>query len=431
MFLRGAEPLKTPFPSVRQKGCVSVGVTGGKVLILNTGSSSVKFGLYSPEADSLLFRGRIERLGTERATLITERFYGSSTGDGEVMEEEPTDVKDAKRAIPFILDLLLRQHALGSLKEIVAVGHRVVHGGERYDRAALVTEEVKADIRAFAKFAPLHNPHNLVGIERCERLLKGTVNVAVFDTAFHQTMPEKAYRYGLGAELHEKYGIRKYGFHGTNHKYCSIAAGELLGTRPRRIITCHLGNGSSITAIQDGMSIDTSMGFTPTDGLIMGTRSGAIDPEAVLYLLRELHQTPERIDEFLNRKSGLKSIAGSADVRDIWRKARRGEQEAILALDMLVYQVVKYIGSYAAVMGGLDCLVFSGGIGENAWYVRSAICNLLGHLGIRIDTEQNQRSHWLITAPQSRVPVLVIRANEELQIGRDVSAGIASIGQKE
>ncbi len=394
---------------------------GPKVLVINAGSSSIKFAIYLIPADSLLIKGHIDRLGSEQCTFKVDRFYAGPTGIGEVVEQQPFHLKDVKHAIPFILDYLLKEGILKSLDEIVAVGHRVVHGADKYNSAALINAEVKQNIRHLSKYAPLHNPHNLVGIERCEKLLKGVHQVAVFDTAFHQSMPNWTYLYGIDPDFYAEHGIRKYGFHGTSHKYCSLKATEFLGFMPKRMITCHLGNGSSITAIKNGLSVDTSMGFTPTDGLIMGTRSGAIDPEVILYLLRELKQKPEKIDQFLNKESGLKSIAGSGDVRDIWNNARHGDQQSALALDMLSYEIARYIGGYAATLNGLDCLVFTAGIGENAWYVRAAVCANLSFLGLQIDEDKNQRNHHDITGPDSIVKVFVIPANEELQIAREAA----------
>jgi len=387
------------------------------ILVLNAGSSSVKFALYSPEHDALLVRGRIERVGTPEAMLRFERFFSGGSGTEEEVQEYPVMV-GADNALPFLLDLLLRERLLGSLRDIAAVGHRVVHGGALYAAAAVVDDKVLRDIEELSRFAPLHQPHNLHGIRQSMRLLR-VPNVAVFDTAFHQTMKPKVYLYGISPELYRRYGIRKYGFHGTNHKRCALAAGEILGGMPRRMVTCHLGNGSSVTAVLDGKSVDTSMGFTPTDGLLMGTRSGAMDPEAVLYLLRELHKSPKKIGEFLNQESGLKAIAGTEDVRDIWRMACDGDENAKLALDMLAYRIAGFIGSYAAALNGLDCLVFTGGIGENAWYVRSEVCRQLGHLGVRLDTDRNQANVQEISAQDGKVKVLIIPADEELQIGRE------------
>ncbi len=401
-----------------------IGTPKDKVLVLNTGSSSVKFGLYSIKEDALLLKGRVERLGSPDALLVLERFYGSGEDAGTLMEERPAGARDVHHAIPLILDLLLKERFLRSLDEILAVGHRVVHGAETYTTAVVVTSVVEEDIRELSRFAPLHNPFNLDGIRRCKALVGGAPSVAVFDTAFHHTMPREVFLYGISPRLYERFGVRKYGFHGTNHKYCSLRAKELLGTMPKRLVTCHLGNGSSVTAIEDGLSVDTSMGFTPTDGLIMGTRSGAIDPEAVLYLTRELRLSPEKVDAFLNKESGLKAIAGSSDMRDIRRKADRGDPDARLALDMLIYRIRRFIGGYAATLGGLDCLVFTGGIGENAWYVREAVCERLEYLGILLDRTKNRANDHEISSSESKVKVFVIPANEELQIARETRDAI-------
>lgn len=390
----------------------------GKILIINTGSSSLKFALYDCEADSLLVKARFERLGTKRPEFISERFYDGATGPGEIIDEQPTKVEDVGDALKAALDFLLKERLLTSLNEIVAVGHRVVHGAEEFKEAVIATSDVQKRIKVLSQFAPLHNPFNLKGIELSQKLLK-VPQIAVFDTAFHQTLPKKAYLYGISLDFYKEHGIRKYGFHGTNHKYCALRLKEILGQMPRRLITCHLGNGSSITAIEDGRSIDTSMGFTPTDGLIMGTRSGAIDPEVILYLLRDLKQSPSKIDDFLNKESGLKSITGSADVRDIWAKVCKGDENAKLALEMLSYETARFIGAYAVALNGLDALLFTGGIGENAWYLRSEICNQLGHLGVMIDTDANQSNHEEISSQKAKVRTFVLKANEELQIGRE------------
>jgi len=390
--------------------------------VLNTGSSSVKFALYSIKEDALLIKGRLEGFKEGRAELVTEEYFKVRPADGEILQEEPIHIKDIHNAVPFVIDLLLKRRFLRSLDELAAVGHRVVHGGERYQTATVVDTHVIRDIQTLSKFAPLHNPFNLEGITRCQKLLPKLQNVAVFDTAFHQTMPKETFLYGIPTQLYDKYAIRKYGFHGTNHKYCSRAAKELLGALPKRMVTCHLGNGSSVTAVKNGYSIDTSMGFTPTDGIIMGTRSGAIDPEVVLFLLHELRMGPEKINELLNKHSGFKAIAGTSDMREIWLRTRKGDKDALLALHMLQESIAKYVGSYVTELDGLDCLVFTGGIGENAWYVRKGVCDQLGCFGVKLDAERNRANERVISADDSKVVVLVIPANEELQIGRETKA---------
>ena len=390
----------------------------GKILVLNTGSSSVKFSVYDLGSDTLLIKGGLDRLGEKGSTLVLERFYTTKGGLGETLEATPSRIKDVGHALPFILDLLLKEKTISSLKEITGVGHRVVHGAEKYAVATIVTPTVLRDIDSLSAFAPLHNPYNLQGIMRVQELLPGVPNVAVFDTAFHQTMEPKTYLYGLPPEYHDKDGIRKYGFHGTNHKYCSLRTAELLGKMPSKLITCHLGNGSSITAIRDGKSADTSMGFTPTQGLIMGTRSGVLDPEVVLYLVRRFRSV-DKVEEFLNKECGLKAIAGTSDMRDIWKAVNEGDPRAKLALDMLIGRVLHYVGAYAATLDGLECLVFTGGMGENAWYIREGACSGLTHLGVKLDQEKNRANAATISAPDSKVKVLVIKANEELQIGRE------------
>lgn len=387
--------------------------------MLNVGSSSIKCALYSPHDDALILTARLERLGSPEARLHLQRWYAAPGGVGEEILEAPVHLKNVAHALPFLLDLFLTEGLLRSLKEIIAIGHRVVHGGEFFSAAARIDDETLSRIEELAALAPLHQHQNLAGIRRARKLLPGVPDVAVFDTAFHQTMEEHVYLYGISPELYQQYGIRKYGFHGTNHKYCSGAAAELLGGMPARMVTCHLGNGSSVTALKSGRSVDTSMGFTPTDGLMMGTRSGAIDPEAVLYLLRELHKSPARIGEFLNKESGLKAIAGTEDLREIWGRAEHSDPFALLAFRMLCYRITLFIGGYAAVLDGLDSLVFSGGIGENAWYVREAVCGQLGHLGVLLDDERNRENALIISSSLSKVKVLVIPANEELQIARE------------
>jgi acetate kinase len=392
-----------------------------RILVLNAGSSSVKFSLYDPAADGLLLKGSIDRLGLPGTLLLLQRFYAAPDGLGETLEETPTHLKDVRHALPYILDLLLKERALRSLKDVAGIGHRVVHGAEKYTAATIITPAVLADIESLSAIAPLHNPYNLQGIRRCQELLPRVPNVAVFDTAFHQTIEPKTFLYGLPAEYYEKHGIRKYGFHGTNHKYCSLRAAEILGRMPSRLVTCHLGNGSSITAIKDGKSVDTSMGFTPTQGLIMGTRAGVLDPEVVLWLAKHFRSI-ERTEEFLNKECGLKAIAGTSDMREIWKAVNEGDGRAKLALEMLTARIIHYVGAYAATLGGLDCLVFSGGMGENAWYLREEVCASLRHLGVKLDEEKNLENAEIISAPDSKVKVLVLKANEELQIGREAKA---------
>ena len=310
------------------------------------------------------------------------------------------------------------------MSEIDAVGHRVVHGGERFADSVLITGEVLQGIKACCEIAPLHNPPNLFGIEACMEIMKGVPQVAVFDTAFHQTMPKVAYLYGLPYELYVKYGLRRYGFHGTSHKYVAQRAAELMGEHMSdlRIISCHLGNGASITAIKYGKSIDTSMGYTPLEGLIMGTRSGEIDPAIIPFLMEKENMTAQQIDDYLNRRSGILGISGlSSDFRDLESAANRGDDRSQLAIDVFAYKVKKYIGGYVAAMGGVDAIVFTAGLGENSPFMRDKICNGLEYLGTCIDPDLNKvrGKEREISVRRARVKIFVIPTNEELVIARD------------
>jgi acetate kinase len=313
------------------------------------------------------------------------------------------------------------------MSEISAVGHRVVHGGEKFSKSVLIDDEVMAAIKENIELAPLHNPANIMGIEACRNLMPSTPMVAVFDTAFHQTMPRKAFLYAVPYETYEKYGVRRYGFHGTSHKYVALRAAQLLGKpiEELKIITCHLGNGSSITAVKYGISVDTSMGFTPLEGLPMGTRSGNIDPAIIGYIMEKKNLTHEQVDETLNKKSGVLGLSGiSSDFRDLTSAAQKGVERAKIALEVFNYQVKKYIGSYAASMGGVDCIVFTAGIGENTPCVREEACSDLEFLGIYIDRKRNEsipkdKKEGFISSDCSKVAVLVIPTNEELMIARE------------
>ena len=335
-------------------------------------------------------------------------------------------LKDHNDAIQAVLNALLdSEHGvITSMKEIDAVGHRVAHGGDRFDKSVLITPEVKKYITDFIELAPLHNPANLTGIEVCEKLMPGVPNVAVFDTAFHQTMPEKAFLYAIPYKYYEKYKIRKYGFHGTSHKYVSQECAKMMDIpiENLKIITCHLGNGGSVTAVQGGISIDTSMGFTPLDGIAMGTRSGSIDAAAVLFLMRKEGLSIDEMDRILNKESGVYGISGvSSDFRDIEEAENEGNKRAAIALETFAYRVAKTIGEYVATMNGVDAIVFTAGLGENSGPTRQLICNYLGYLGIELDSYKNSlRGEEIeITTKQSRVQVFVIPTNEELVIARD------------
>jgi acetate kinase len=371
------------------------------------------------EAENVLAKGIAERIG------INNSFLKHEIKDGEkvIIEEE---LKDHQQAIELILQTLVssKHGVLNDITEINAVGHRVAHGGHKFSSSVIITEEVKEDIRELFIVAPLHNPPNLQGIEAMEKLLPDVPQVAVFDTAFHQTMPKYAYLYGLPYECYEKYKIRKYGFHGTSHKYVAQRAGELLGQSwdQLKIISCHLGNGASITAIKDGKSLENTMGFTPLEGLIMGTRSGDIDPAIVSFLMIKENMNIKEIESLLNKKSGVLGISGiSSDFRDLEEASKKGNERARLAIDMFVHDVKLHIGAYTAILEGLDVLIFTAGLGENGIEVRKNICINMEALGITIDETKNyvRGKEVEISKNGAKVKVLVIPTNEELMIARD------------
>ena len=339
-------------------------------------------------------------------------------------------MKNHAEAVQLVLDTLVSpEHGvIKSLSEISAVGHRVLHGGEKFSGSVVIDEKVIATIEECCELGPLHNPHNLTGIRACEKLMPGVPQVAVFDTGFHQTMPDYAYLYALPYEYYEKYHIRRYGFHGTSHRYVSMRAAEMLGKKPEelRIVTCHLGNGSSIAAVKNGKCYDTTMGLTPLEGILMGTRCGSIDPAIVPLLMKKENLTPDEIDTIMNKKSGILGLTGgvTSDNRDIEEGARNGNKRYQLIEAMLVHQLTKYIGGYAAAMGGVDAIVFAGGIGENNPHYRSRVAENLAFLGVKIDEELNQKAkrtsvEYDISAPDARVKMLVIPTNEELMIAKD------------
>ena len=389
-----------------------------KVLVINCGSSSLKYQLIDMEKEEVLAKGLCERIG------IDGRLKHEAIGKEKFVSEAP--LKDHNDAIQAVLNALLdSEHGvITSMKEIDAVGHRVAHGGDHFKKSVLITPEVKKYITDFIELAPLHNPANLTGIEVCEKLMPGVPNVAVFDTAFHQTMPEKAFLYAIPYKYYEKYKIRKYGFHGTSHKYVSQECAKMMDIpiENLKIITCHLGNGGSVTAVQGGISIDTSMGFTPLDGIAMGTRSGSIDAAAVLFIMRKEGLSIDEMDRILNKESGVYGISGvSSDFRDIEEAENEDNKRAAIALETFAYRVAKTIGEYVATMNGVDAIVFTAGLGENSGPTRQLICNYLGYLGIELDSYKNSlRGEEIeITTKQSRVQVFVIPTNEELVIARD------------
>jgi len=388
------------------------------VLVINCGSSSLKYQLINMENEDVLAKGLAERIGLDG--VIKHQVEGK--------EEVKLDDKlnNHKDAIKVVLDLLVDEKvgAIKSLDEIDVVGHRVVHGGEKFAGSVIINDEVIAAMEECIDLAPLHNPPNITGIKACQELMPNVTMTGVFDTAFHQTMSKKAYIYPLPYELYEELGVRKYGFHGTSHKYVANRVAELIGEdiEDLKIVTCHLGNGASATAIRGGKSVDTSMGLTPLEGLAMGTRSGSIDPAIITFLMNKKKMTIDEVDELLNKKSGVLGISGvSNDFRDIEKAAEEGNERAQLALDKFYYIVKKYIASYTAAMGGIDVLVFTAGLGENSIEARKAICEDLEYLGIEIDDENNnvRGKEQLISKEGKKVKVYVIPTNEELMIARE------------
>ena len=388
------------------------------ILVINAGSSSLKYQLIDMSAHNVLAKGLCERIGIEGSNLQ----HTNVAKDNKVKIEKP--MKDHSDAIQMVVDALVdKEHGvISSMDEIGAVGHRVVHGAETFADSYLITEDVKAALEECVPLAPLHNPANIIGINACEKIMPGVPQVGVFDTAFHQTMPAKAYMYGLPYEMYEKDKIRKYGFHGTSHKYVAQEAAKFLGKDAKdiKIITCHLGNGSSISAVDGGKCVDTSMGFTPLDGVVMGTRTGTMDPAVVTFLLNKGMSSKE-VDNVMNKQSGVFGISGvSSDFRDLSAAATEGNGRAKLALEMFAYGAKKYIGSYAAAMGGVDAVVFTAGVGENDAQTRADITQGLEFMGIKVDNEKNStRGTVDISADDATVKTLVIPTNEELMIAID------------
>lgn len=390
------------------------------IMVVNCGSSSMRFKLFDMESTySVLADGMIEKIGKEKSFFK----YRSKRmkKDSEQVRELP--VRDHGKAVELMTRTLL-DPKVGVFKgklQLDAVGHRVVHGGEEFSKSALITKGVKEVIQNCVEIAPLHNPPNLMGIRACEAAFPHVPQVAVFDTAFHQTMPKRAYIYGLPYELYERYHIRKYGFHGSSHEYISQKAAIILkrDIRKLKIITCHLGNGASIAAVKGGVSVDTSMGLTPLEGLVMGTRTGDMDPAVVTFLMKKEHLSPDEMDRLLNKKSGLRGVSGvSNDLREIMEAAEHGNDRAQIAIDLFCYRITKYIGSYAAAMGGVDAVVFAGGIGENAVDVRAKVLAPLGFMGIKLDEAKNRakEKEKIISTASSRVKAMVVPTNEELMI---------------
>ncbi len=395
------------------------------ILVVNAGSSSLKYQLLNMDDESVIAKGNCDRIGIDG-------HISHKTFDGRKVETEcsfPTHTE----AFAKLVEVLTTGEAsvIKSMSEISAVGHRIVQGAEVFDKTTLVTDEVIDKIDEMKELAPVHNHAHALALRACKKVLpEGVPMVAVFDTAFHQTMPEKAFMFGLPYEDYENYHVRKYGFHGTSHRFVSHALADAMGKdiKDLKIVSCHLGNGSSITAVNGGKSVDTSMGFTPLDGVLMGTRTGAVDPSAVTYIQEKHGFSAAEMSEYMNKKSGFLGISGiSSDNRDITAAAEKGDKRAILASEMLQYQIKKYIGSYAAAMNGLDAVLFTGGIGENAWEVREGVCKDMEFFGIRIDTEKNKSTRGeliKISTPDSKVEVWIVPTNEELLIARDTLAMI-------
>lgn len=390
------------------------------ILVLNCGSSSVKYKLIDTTDKHVLAEGGVEKIG------LPDSFIKFRINDGSKKVKEES-IPDHRTAVNDILELLTSKEygCITSLKDIDAVGHRVVHGGEKFNQSVLIDEEVIEKIKECYDVAPLHNPVNMAGIDAVTELMPGIPQVAVFDTAFHQTMPKEAYMYAIPYRLYEEYGIRRYGFHGTSHRYVSRRACEFLDIpyEKQRIITCHIGNGGSITAIRDGKSIDTSMGLTPTEGLMMGTRVGDIDPGAITFIMEKDRINTKGVSNLINKRSGVLGVSGiSSDMRDIDAAIAQGNERAKLALDMYIYRIIKYIGAYTAVLDGVDVIVFTGGVGENQQSLRQRVCDHLSYLGVKIDAEVNVASRGeekLISTPDSKVKIVVIPTDEEMMIAKD------------
>lgn len=394
-----------------------------KILVINCGSSSLKFQLIDSETEAVIAKGLCERIGMDGSQLI----YTPAGGEKQVTV---SPMEDHKKAVRLVIDALTdkKTGVLSSLSEIDAVGHRLVHGGEKFASSTLINEEVIAAITECNDLAPLHNPANLIGIRACQELMPGVPQAGVFDTAFHQTMPEEAYLYGIPYEYYEKYRIRRYGFHGTSHYFVSKRAAEMLGKpyEDTKIIVCHLGNGASVSAVKNGKCVDTSMGLTPLEGLIMGTRSGDIDPAIIEFLAHKEGMSIDEIMSILNKKSGMYGLSGylSSDSRDLHAACEEGKPEGIRTVKAFCYRVAKYIGAYTAAMNGVDAVCFTAGIGENSPETREAVCEYLGYLGISIDKEQNKKrgEDVVISTADSKVKVMVIPTNEELAIARETAA---------
>lgn len=393
------------------------------ILVINCGSSSLKFQLIDSKSEQVIAKGLCERIGIEGSRIVYQK-----PGMDKKITQAP--MEDHKVAIRMVIDALTDEETgvVSSLSEIGAVGHRIVHGGEKFAASTLIDDEVIAAIEACSELAPLHNPANLIGIRACAELMPGTPMAAVFDTAFHQTMPEEAYLYGIPYSYYEKDKIRRYGFHGTSHSYVSKRAAQVLGEdiTKLKLIVCHLGNGASVSAVKYGKSVDTSMGLTPLEGLIMGTRSGDIDPAIIEFIAHKEGKTLEEIMKILNKESGVLGVSGglSSDFRDLEDSYLAGKPKGTRAMKTFAYRVAKYIGAYTAAMNGVDGICFTAGLGENSALVRSMICEYLGYLGVKLDQEQNKKrgEDLVISTADSNTKILVIPTNEELAIARETYA---------
>jgi acetate kinase len=389
-----------------------------KILVVNCGSSSLKYQLIDMQDEKVMAKGLVERIGAD-GSVLTHKVNGE-----KFVTEQP--IEDHKVAIQLVLNALVdKKHGvIKDMSEISAVGHRVLHGGKKYAASILIDQNVMKAIEECIPLGPLHNPANIMGIDACKKLMPNTPMVAVFDTAFHQTMPDYAYTYAIPYDLSQKYDIRKYGFHGTSHRFVSIEAAKLLKKDPKdlKLITCHLGNGASICAVNQGKAVDTSMGLTPLAGLVMGTRCGDIDPAIIPFVMKRTGMSVDEMDTLMNKKSGILGVSGvSSDFRDVEEAANSGNDRAKLALNMYYHKVKSFIGAYVAVLNGADAIIFTAGLGENSATSRSAICKGLSYFGIKIDEEKNKkRGEALeISTPDSKIKVLVIPTNEELMIARD------------
>lgn len=398
-----------------------------KILVINCGSSSLKYQLMDMSDESVLCKGAIERIGLP-ITGGEENVIIKVNGNKYTYDKELPTHTDAFNEVKYILSES-EYKVVDSFDEIDAIGHRIVQGGIKYKKSTLVDKEVVEDVKKLSPLAPLHNPANIQGYEACLEVVGPDVpQVFVFDTAFHSTMPPKAYMYAVPYEYYEKYGVRRYGFHGTSHKFVSKRAADKMGKdiKNLKLITCHLGNGSSVAAVEYGKVVDTSMGFTPLDGFMMGTRSGGVDPSVVTFIMKKEGLTPDEMDAVLNKKSGVNAISGvSSDDRDICKAQNEGNKRATLAHEMQAYEIAKFIGSYIAAMNGVDGIVFTGGIGENGFWLRSKICSYFGYMGIKIDEELNKATvkgaEAELTEPDSNVRVFILATDEELMIAQDTA----------